>query len=246
MSQTSYNREMGAAIAGMKADIQNDRVESLTAKDAIEFGAALSSEAADAIFARMPVVNANAIDFSVDLITANVFNATIDSIALSPITFTTDHATTMNAIVTAIETQVATVSAEKTSSNEITVTKDSGAALVISGAAVTGGASQPTTTVTASTSDVFRGVALHTHKESVGIGSAAVARYAEREMVSVLKDGQVWVNTSVAVAVDDTVYALKDGTGRFTNSNSGTLATGAKFKSSTTGAGLAKIQLAVL
>jgi len=246
MSQTSYNREMGAAFAGMKADIQNDRVESFTAKDAVDFGAALSSEAADAIFARMPVVNSNAIDFSVDLITGNIFNAAVDSITITPCTFTTDHATTMQEIVDTVNATVTTVTAEKTAPKEITVKKTNGAALTITGAAVTGGASQPTTTVTASTSDVFRGVALHTHKEPVGVGANAVAQYADGEQVNVLKAGQVWVPVTVAVAVDDTVYALKDGSGKFTNSPSDTLATGAKFKSATTGAGLAKIQLAVL
>ena len=244
MSQSAYNSNIPPAFAGMKADIQNDRVESHVAKDEIALGAALAAEAGDPNFVRMPVVNVNTIDFSADLITANVFDATgIDSVDLTPVTFTVDHNSTMAAIVAAIEAQVTTVTATKTGPREITVSKDSGAAIVIAGAAVTGGTTQPTTAVTASTNDVFRGVALHKH---IPATDAGVAQYVENDSVDTLKQGQVWVNTSVAVAVDDTAYALKDGTGRFTNVAGSNLVTGGVFKSATTGAGLAKLQIAVL
>lgn len=67
--------------------------------------------------------------------------------------------------------------------------------------------------------------------------------YDVGEMAAVIRKGTVWVSVPVAVADTDTVYFVA-ATGVITNVSSGNVAiAGAKFETSTSGAGLARLYL---
>lgn len=68
--------------------------------------------------------------------------------------------------------------------------------------------------------------------------------YAQNATVAVMKKGVIWVQASVAVAVNDPVYFVP-ATGVLTNvASSNTQIANASWDSSTAGAGLAKLRLA--
>lgn len=73
--------------------------------------------------------------------------------------------------------------------------------------------------------------------------SRADDEYAVGEMAGVLRKGTIWVSVPVAVADTDTVYFIP-ATGVITNvSTDNTAIPGAKFETSTSGAGLARVYL---
>jgi hypothetical protein len=84
---------------------------------------------------------------------------------------------------------------------------------------------------------VFRGVALHIHNEA--------RKYEEKDTVSVLRKGLVWVETGVAVTIDEPAYVdvAIGGIGKFTNVSASNLATGGTFRSSVAAAGLALLEI---
>lgn len=68
--------------------------------------------------------------------------------------------------------------------------------------------------------------------------------YAQNATVAVMKKGVIWVQASVAVAMNDPVYFVP-ATGVLTNvASSNTLIANASWDSSASGAGLAKLRLA--
>ena len=95
---------------------------------------------------------------------------------------------------------------------------------------------------------VFRGVSLQTH---VAQTSAGVAAYADHDAVSVLRKGRVWVPVVTAVAVDGHPYFVNTGddAGKFSATDDGTTDSAragggtAKYVTSTSGAGLALLEL---
>lgn len=93
----------------------------------------------------------------------------------------------------------------------------------------------------AADSDVFRGVAGHTHKEQ---NSSGAARYEDTEAVNVVRKGVVWVETDDAVSIDEAA-TLEIATGKFSNNAAGVgfIATGGVFRSSVAAAGIAKLEI---
>jgi hypothetical protein len=83
---------------------------------------------------------------------ANVTGPTGGPVAVGPVAFTTDNATTLTAIATAFGTALGTIgaggSATVVGSNAISLRRPTGKAITVTGVAVTGGASQTTGTVT--------------------------------------------------------------------------------------------------
>ncbi len=84
---------------------------------------------------------------------------------------------------------------------------------------------------------VFRGIALHIHNEA--------RKYEEKDTVSVLRKGMAWVETGVAVTIDEDAYVdvAIGGIGKFTNVSASNLATGGKFRSTVAAAGLALLEI---
>ena len=111
---------------------------------------------------------------------------------------------------------------------------------------VTGGASQAGSTVTYSIDQEFIGVAKHSHKMSDALN---VVNYKVKEAANVVEEGLIWVPVTEAVAIDDTAYCVGKGSdrGKFNKTSGDTqLTTGGKFKSATSGAGLAKLKIRLL
>jgi len=91
--------------------------------------------------------------------------------------------------------------------------------------------------------DVFRGIAVQTHKG--GADGEYVAKYEVKDALGYLTKGTVWVDANVAVSVDEPAYLIASGAdaGKFTNVSTGNIATGGKFTKTIAGAGLSVIEI---
>jgi hypothetical protein len=239
MSQTSYPLNQGVAFAGMKADSRFDEVESFAAEEAIPFGRGVTAEAGDTDSVRLAGKDNAAMLYDADFVTGNSITFVVNGTAITPVVFDTDQATTLAALVAAVD-GLAGVSATSLAARTVNVEMEDGSTITVS-SVVTGGASQATGTPTYSADDVFRGISLATQKEQ---NSSGVVQYEQYEAVSVLRKGVAWVETGVAVTADEDAYIDMTGAiGKFTNVSSGNLATGGKFRSTVAAAGLAKLEI---
>lgn len=243
MSQTAYPLNQPEAFAGLKADTRFDEVETFAAGAAIPFGRGVSAEAGNTSTVVIPKKDSAKIVFSAVFITGNKINGKVNTVAFDEVTFADDHATTVAALVAAIDALAGvTAVLDSTDSTSKTILVESdGAEITIADLAVTAGTSQATATVTYSGDNVFRGVSLHSHL-AIQPGTE-VAQYVATDSVSVLRKGKVWVETSKAVDADDTAYVDLSASGKFTDASSGNLATGGTFRSTVSGAGLALLEI---
>lgn len=246
MSQTAYNLNMGQSFAGMKADSRFDLVESFLADQIIYFGRAAAAEAGNVTTVHIPTKDVCVLLFDADFVTANTVTITVNGNATAAVPFNTDHDTTVDDVKAAIEglTGVSSVTLTDVTNNREFTIETAGLEITVS-EAVAGGASQATGTPTYSSDDIFRGIAIHTHKAPVAQTSGAGdAKYAINDAVNVLRQGAVWVETDVAVTADETAYvSVAAGLGKFTNVSSANLATGGKFRSTVATAGLAILEI---
>jgi hypothetical protein len=103
------------------------------------------------------------------------------------------------------------------------------------------GAGSDSVKLPAASTDTFRGVAVHNHKEQA-YPTAAGAAYAAGDVVPTGRVGLFGILTSKAVTKDTAAY-LDPSTGKFTDSNSSTIATGGVFKTTVTAAGLSTLEI---
>lgn len=101
------------------------------------------------------------ITFDADLVTSNTVNGAINGVAISEVTFATDHDTTMDLLVTELEAHadVASVSLTDASTNrQITIVAAvPSAVFVLSGWVVAAGGSQAGTTTVTDTNNIYQG-----------------------------------------------------------------------------------------
>lgn len=233
--QTSYSQNMSEAFAGMKVNLGVDFVESSIASEAIDFGLALGAIAGDLYNVRVPKKNIATLTLSTDFITGNSTIVTVDGVSTAAVVYGTSHAATATALLAAINGLSTVKSATKDASGLI-YTIITNNTQVVAAAATTLGATQPTWSIAYTCESIFRGIAIHTHKTD--------GKYNSSDVVNVLKRGPVWVQVSGAVTKDDTAYVdLSAGTGKFTSTSTNNLATGGKFRSTTSGAGLAQLEI---
>jgi hypothetical protein len=157
---------------------------------------------------RLPHMNVSTSVVSTALITGNSTVATVNGIALAPVVFATSNTLTLAAIAAAIAAAPGIASAVSNGTDTITVTADQGEAVTVS-LVTTLGASQPTWTTTASTQDIFYGVALYIQNKMNLYGpqgSNGSAPYYVGDPVSTLTRGRVWVNVENTVSSDTPVY----------------------------------------
>ena len=163
----------------------------------------------------------------------------VNGTAITPVVFATSQAVTLAALIAAVD-GLTGVSAIAGAAKTVLVEMEDGSTITVS-TVVTGGTNQAVGTPTYSADDVFRGISLAIQKEQT---LAGVVQYNQYEAVSVLRKGQAWVETSLAVVADETAYLDMTGAiGKFTNSSSGNLATGGKFRSTVAAAGLAVLEI---
>jgi len=238
MAQTSYATEASASFAGMKADAGFSLTESGIARTAMGFGLAVGNEPGETNEVHIPLRDKGTITIDADFSADNVITVTVNGVACAPVTFTSAHATTATALLAAISANAQVTGASKSTNGRVYTIESIGSVInlnmTISGGTFAGSA--PAYDYVTPQDDIFRGVALHQNNE---IGS-----YAVNDAVSILRKGVVWVQTSGTVTADDVAYVdLAGGLGKFTSTSTNNMATGGKFRSSVTGAGLAKIEI---
>ena len=209
MPQLSYNFLMNVGSAGELYDIGfNNVLTPVSAIEQIPIGLGVAKVIGSDYQVRLPHVNISTNVVSTALITGNSTVATVNGIALAPVVYATSNAATLAAIAAAIAAQPNVASAVSDGTSTITVTAAQGFAVTVS-LVTTLGASQPTWTTTASTQDVFYGVALYIQNKMNLLGpqgSNGGAPYFVGDPVSTLTRGRVWVNVENTVSSDTPVY----------------------------------------
>jgi len=230
---TSYPLDMPSPFAGALVDIGITDKKSAPAVNTIEFGTAVVSEVGSESVAT-PVNDVATLTFNADLIAGNKTNLKVNGVAMAEILYGTNHGATMIAIAAALSAMTG-VSASVTAARVITV-KTNHVEIAISDALVTEGNSQATITPAYTHDNVFRGVALHTH--------CTAGKYVQYDAVPYLTKGRIRVVVSEAVAIDDVAYVdLSPVGGKFCKTSSTNLATGGVFRSATSGAGIAVLEI---
>lgn len=233
--QTSYSLEQSEAYLGMKADAGVGYVESSIALSAQEFGVAVGCPTGELNWVRTPKKNVATLTVSTDFIASNSTIVTVNGVSTAAVVYASSHANTASLLLAAIQGLSTVLSATKDTAGLVytVVLLD---AVASASAVTTLGSSQPTWSIAYSGNSVFRGIALHTHKVD--------GKYAANDAVNVARKGIVWVKVSGAVAKDATAYVdLGAADGSFTSTSSNNLATGGVFKSTTSGAGMAKLEI---
>jgi len=98
------------------------------------------------------------VTLSTDLIASNVVAITVNGSVMAPVTFGTDHATTMAAVVTALKL-LPTVATASYALDVITITPvDQRSGAILTNCKVTAGSSQPTVTTATVANRIFQGM----------------------------------------------------------------------------------------
>lgn len=250
MSLTKYQNELDVAKVGQIATLEDYNIKTRNAQQALKFGRAVVVGSTPGLDGKNIFKSKASITYSADFISGNSIPMTVNGVAITPIVFATSHAATFAALIAAIDA-LSGVSAVAGTGREILITIDGAVSnITLSNYTVTGGISQPNTTIVYSSVDVFEGVAVLRHGQPTTIGGDD--KYEINDALNVLTKGVVWVEVVATVAYGDAVYVQNDTTytdnqGQFTNVSSGNLAvSGARFASAavgtTTTPALAKIE----
>lgn len=162
---------------------------------------------------RLPYSNTQTLTFSANTVTSNTIDGSLVingvATAISQVTFSSDHATTMGLIQTAIEaiSGVASTALGADSSGNanrvITVTLDHEKDGYATGWTVAAGASQATITVANDTAEPFHGIV---HLEAMEPDSSGVVDYDNNHPAPVVRKGYVWVRSDDALTKGASVY----------------------------------------
>lgn len=253
MPQLSYDQEMDAAFAGMKADSRFDEVESMQTIDDLDFGlGVVAGDANPGTECRLPDTNNVVILDDAGTWTAGDVVATVNGTAVTQ-SFDTDKNTSMTALAAKIQALATVLTAAYVAgSHTITVVAadDVSLTITVDVSGITG--TMTITSITGTCTDTVRGIALHTHQKNralatLGSSSYSADGYVATDPVSVLRKGVAWVTVADAVVIDADVYLITAGAdiGKFTDSSSSPniQVPTAKFRSATSGAGIAKIEV---
>lgn len=207
MAQTSYTRDQARAYRGMKANAEFDKVESLQAFEAIGLGLGIVKRDGYDDQVRLPKYNQGTLTFDADLVTSNSIVLTVNGDALTAVPFNSDHDTTMDDLVTALEADDDVASAtltDATDNRQITVLAVDGLDMVVS-AAVTGGGGQATGTWADGSADSIGYISVVAHDREQA-RSTGIVQYEQYEPVNCLRRGSVYAYAEEAVNSGDPVY----------------------------------------
>ena len=167
MSQVTYNRYMNLAVPGLIADAEFTNKDGLQASESIGLGLAVIQKIGAPNQGRLPKANKSTIVFYADLkLTGrnDVINLKVNGLAMAPVTFSTDNATTMGLIVTAIKAisgvSNAILDPSDTDDHTIIVYSNDGLDCIVTNITVVGSTSPATATATATTTDTIYGVSI--------------------------------------------------------------------------------------
>jgi len=265
--QTDYNKYMDESFPGMIVDSyrpRNIKSRAIEESEGIDFGLGVVKGTDVALQVALPYSEIATLVFDADIVTGNSIDGKVNGNAITTVPFNTDHDTTMDDLVTELEA-LDGVSAELTDEAgdnrtvKITVDHTDAAHLdqdaLLADWAVTGGASQAGIAITYSTEDQFTGVLKHEHKMSRTLRNVdqftnnQESKAFNKEAGNILDEGMIWVYVTEAVAIDDTAYLIATGAnrGKFSKTSAATsIDSTGKFKSATSGAGLAKLKIRLL
>lgn len=259
MSQTTYPINQDAYLLGQIINSAYKHTEGKVVKGAVPVGRGVTKVVGKDNQVRLPAANQGSLVFSADIVTGNVINLNINGVAITPVTFATDHDTTIAALAVEIasnaDVATAVVSAADTDSRTIIITGVDDTVIAITGIAVTSGATQATGTFTQSTADTLYGVAQLSQALEGGLpGTTSVPEYADKSVANIMRRGEIAVYFETAFNPDsDTLYCrFIEGTstqliGQFRNtSDSGkAFAVSGNFKVKTTlsAAGIGVLEL---
>lgn len=210
MPQTAYNFLMTVGIAGELYDCGFNNV--LTPVNPIEAqifpGLGLAKVIGQDLQVRLPHQDIAAVTQSIDLVALNSTVVTLNGVALAPVVFSVDNATTMTAIAALIAAQDNIASATFDGVDTINIQATQGFGLTVS-FVTTLGATQPTWTTLYSNDNVFYGVSVFIQNKMnlYGVqGSAGAAPYVPGDAVSTLTRGRIYVTAESNVTSDSPVY----------------------------------------
>jgi hypothetical protein len=176
----------------------------------IEFGAPVFGYQGDETNAYNYHSDVSKIVYSTDFVASNSTIVTVNTVATSPVVFTTDHLTTINLIVAAVAglTGVECV-LDATDSNNRTILIRTKGTEAVATSATTGGAGQPTTTITVHSGQVYLGTAMLT-QNSAGL-------YEYQDAINVTAEGELWVEAKATVEVNKECYVITTAGATFGN-----------------------------
>jgi len=253
MPQLAYTNTMTQAFAGMKADARFDEVESFQAVSALGFGlGVVRGNAYPESQARLPNVNRVVLTDNAGTFTAGAIAATVNGVVVST-AWGTDKDTTMTAFAAALAANVSIDTAVYSSgSHTITITANSDIELTIT-TDVTGVTGTMIISTNVATSlDIVRGISLQTHQDNrtmpvLGASTFVATGYLANDPVNVLRKGMAWVEVADAVVENAAVYLITTGAdkGKFTDDTTSPniLVPTGVFRSATSGAGIAKVEI---
>ena len=215
----------------------------------IEFGAPVYGSKGEADTVGPLVNDKSTLGFSADFSASNVVAGTVTiaggTAVNYSVTYATSHAATFAALVTALAAIPGIQVISYNATSRSIVLSANGLLLAVTGA-VTGG-SAVTVTVTAGTDMVLRGVAARTSVEAASQNGTlatpgnGTAKYNVNDAVNILTQGKLWVPVADAVEANATAYLTSAGA--WTDEASGNTQTAYVFRTSTSGAGLAVLDV---
>ena len=208
MPQLSYNFLMNVGSAGELYDIGFNNVLTPVTIESIFPGLGVAKVIGQDYQVRLPHLDIVTVTESIALVSLNSTVVTLNGIALAPVVFTVNNATTLAAIAALIAAQPGIASAVSNGTNAITITATQG--LPVSATFVTTlGATQPVWTSVSSDDNVFQGVALYIQNKQNLLGpagSAGPTPYFQGDPVSTLTRGRVYVTVENNVTSDSPVF----------------------------------------
>lgn len=222
MSQLSYPINQNEAVLGMLADSAYKHTDSKIAKGAIPVGSGVAKVFGKDDQARLPAANQGVLLFAGDFITSNVIDLDINGVAITSVTFASDHDTTAELLRVEIEANADVVTCvldpDDATNKTFIVTGVDETTIAITGILVTLGSTQTTGTFTIGTRDSLYGIAHWTQALEGGLPNVeATPEYADKALVNTLRRGSVWVWFETAFDLDsDTLYCrfIDGGTGK--------------------------------
>jgi len=209
MPQLAYNFLMTQATAGEIYDIGFDNVLTPVATQIIPFGVGVAKVIGQDQAVRLPHQDIVTLTASVPLVTSNSTVVTLNGIALTPVVFNTDNATTLGLIAALIAAQDNIASAVSNGTDAIVITASQGFAVTAT-AVTTLGAGQPTWTSVRSNDNVFYGISVFIQNKmnlyDPSVGSVGGPVYAVGDPVSTMTRGRIWVVPETTVTSDSPVY----------------------------------------
>ena len=227
-------QDMGTALAGLGIAPCTARIDSFTATEDIEFGYPVFSYPGEKN-AYAYRLDTGKIAFDDDFVTANTIDITVNGVAMATVTFDTDHDTTADLVVDALNamTGVEAVLDSTDTNNRTFLIRTKGVTAVVTENVLLG-AGQVSGTISYESAQIFVGMCLRTMMPSSG-----TAKYVVTDEVNVLERGKLWAEAGKAVNANTAVYV--ESTGKV--SDTAGLAIDCVFRGTVAAAGLVELEV---